>query len=168
MKKLLAIMISISVLFAMSIPAYAASLSKDGALKTVLKDAGLKKSQIKSLEIDYDDDDHVYDIEFKGKKNKNEYEYEITKSGRILEKEVDYKYKKSKSKKKIGKAKAQKKAAKHAGVSLKNVKKGTCKYTYKKHQGKYKIKFRSKGYKYEYEILAPNGKIIEMEYEYLD
>ena len=36
----------------------------------------------------------------------------------------------------------------------------------KKKQGKYKVKFRDGSYKYEYELQAPNGKIIEWEYEY--
>ena len=47
------------------------------------------------------------------------------------------------------------------------VKKGTCKYTYKEKEGKYKVKFRTTNYKYEYELQAPNGKIIEWEYEYI-
>ena len=62
--------------------------------------------------------------------------------------------------------KARKKVAKASGKSYNVVKKGTCKYTYKKKQGKYKVKFRDGSYKYEYELQAPNGKIIEWEYEY--
>ena len=51
------------------------------------------------------------------------------------------------------------------GVSYNTVKKGTCTYEYsrKKKEGKYEVKFRSGGYKYEYEILAPNGKVMEYE-----
>ena len=91
------------------------------------------------------------------------FDYEITKKGTIREKSVEYKYKKNSSKAKIGSKAARKKAAKHSGVSYNTVKKGTCTYEYsnKKKEGKYEVKFKTKKYKYEYEILAPNGTVME-------
>lgn len=60
---------------------------------------------------------------------------------------------------------ARKKAASLTGVKYKTVKKGSCKYKYKKKQGKYTVKFKSGGYRYEVEVLAPTGAIIELEME---
>ena len=137
------------------------------ALNIALKNAGLSKSGVRIIEVEMDDGKSV-EIEFIRLSNKAKYGYEIAvKDGRILEKSVDYKYKKSKSRKKIGKKKARKIVAKAAGKSYSVVKKGRCKYQYKKKCGKYEIKFRSGNYKYEYELLAKNGKIIEYEYEYI-
>lgn len=85
--------------------------------------------------------------------------------GKILEKSVEYVYERTKSKKKIGVKSARTKAAEITGIKYKTVRKGTCKYTYKKKFGKYKVRFKSGGYKYEVEIAAATGKIIEFEKE---
>ena len=45
------------------------------------------------------------------------------------------------------------------------LKSAKCKYSYKKNEGKYKITFCHNGYKYEYELLAPTGKVVEWEME---
>ncbi len=145
----------------------APKINETAALNIALKNAGLSKSGVRIIEVEMDDGKSV-EIEFIRLSNKAKYGYEIAvKDGRILEKSVDYKYKKSKSRKKIGKKKARKIVAKAAGKSYSVVKKGRCKYQYKKKCGKYEIKFRSGNYKYEYELLAKNGKIIEYEYEYI-
>ena len=50
---------------------------------------------------------------------------------------------------------------------MKVIKKGTCKYEYEKNEGTYEVKFRSGKYKYDYEVLAPTGKVIEYEKKYV-
>ena len=69
---------------------------------------------------------------------------------------------------KIGKDAARKKAAKASGVSLKIVKQGTCRYDYDHddREGSYKVKFKKGNYRYEVEILAPTGAIMEFEKKY--
>lgn len=142
-------------------------ISADAALSIALRDAGLSKAGARILELDMDEGRSI-EIEFIKSSNKAKYEYEIAVSnGRILEKSVEFKYKKTKSKKKIGKKKARKLVAKAAGINYNTVKKGTCRYKYKKKLGKYEVKVRSGSYKYEYELLAKNGKIVEYEYEYI-
>ncbi len=153
----------------MSVSVFAAGGSVDSkseALSIALNNVGIAKSQAKNIEVDKEK--KHYDVEFTKKSNGTEFDFEIAiKDGKILEKCVEHKYKKSKSKKKIGKTKARKIVAKASGTSYNVVKKGTCKYTYKEKEGKYKVKFRTTNYKYEYELKAPNGKIIEWEYEYI-
>lgn len=66
-----------------------AYLSRDEALNIALKNASLKQSDVKDLEIDYDMENGVltYDIEFKN--GQNEYEYEVNASKGIVEREVE-------------------------------------------------------------------------------
>ena len=143
----------------------ASSISESEALDIALNSAGLTKAKAKNIEVEKEK--NHYDVEFDKKSNSAEYNFEIAANdGKIWEKSVEYKYKKNKSKKKIGKTKARKIVAKASNTSYNVVKKGTCKYTYKEKEGKYKVKFRTTNYKYEYELQAPNGKIIEWEYEY--
>ena len=143
------------------------AISKSEAKSIALKDAGVKKSQVKKFEAEYEKKDNTYEVEFTKKKDKTEFDYEISAAdGMILEKSVEFRYKHNKSKDKIGKDAARKIAADHSGVSLSDVKEGSCTYRYKHHEGEYKVKFRSGSYKYEYEILSPNGTIMEYEYEY--
>ena len=109
-----------------------------------------------------------YEIEFIKEKNKAEYDYSISKkSGRILEKSIDYIYKHNSSKKKIGKKAAMKKVAKYTKTKLKIVKKGICTYEYEDNEGTYTVKFKKGNYFYDCELLAPTGKIIEFEKEYV-
>ena len=56
-----------------------------------------------------------------------------------------------------------KKVTKFSGIKYSVVKKAKCTYKYKKNEGTYSVKFRYNGYKYEYELLAPTGKVIEWE-----
>ena len=170
-RKYLKKMTTVGILIIMTLAMTAASFAESGitnitrkdAEKIALKDAGLTRSEVKRLESEYDDG--KFEVDFTRRSNGAEYDYEITKKGKIREKSVEYRYKKNSSKAKIGKKAARKKAAKHSGVSYNTVKKGTCTYEYsrKKKEGKYEVKFRSGGYKYEYEILAPNGKVMEYE-----
>jgi len=150
--------------------AYAAQSSKistAAALNIALENAGVKKSGVKMLELEKEDGNRI-DVEFVKKSSKAKYEYSISAAnGKILEKTIEYKYKTSKSTKKIGKKKARKIAAKASGKSYNVVKTGTCTFEKSKKLRKYEVKFRSGSYKYECEILAHNGKIIEYEYEYI-
>lgn len=168
MKKLVAALVV--ALLALSIPslAFASTTSTDatGALKIALKDAGLKKSEVKKIETE--SKKKAVEVEFTQKKTRAEYDYTIAKNdGKILEKSVEYVYKHNSSKAKIAKNTALKKVAKASGVKYSVVKKAKCTYTYKKNEGKYEVVFRHKGYKYEYELLAPTGKIIELEMDYV-
>ena len=166
MKRIKAILMAAVLILAMSIPAFAQSVSSDSAVSTALSNPGLSKSQVRSLEAEFDSEDSTYSVEFVRKSNKAEYEYEISASnGKILEKSVEYKYKHNKSKKKIGKNAAVKKVSSFSGISSKVIKTGKCTYKYSHRQGVYTIKFRKGGYRYEYKVLAPTGKVIEYEWE---
>ncbi|GEM_PF-1863350 len=170
MRKISTVLLALIVALAMSAAAFGETggVSEDAAVKKALKDANTSASKVKNLEVELDDNGKAYEIEFVKKSSRTEYSYEIAVSdGLILEKSVDYVYKHNKSKKKIGKKKARKIVAKKSGVSLKTIKKGTCKYKYKHKEGKYTLKFRTSKYKYEYELLAPNGKVMEYDYEFI-
>lgn len=165
-KRLLAPLLALVLTAALSIPAFAAGLTESQAADAALKNAGLSRSSVRGLEVEADDSGSTYEVEFTRKSNKAEYDYEISaETGKIYEKSIDYSYKKNKSKKKIGKKAAQKKAAKFAGVSVSAVKKGSCKYSYSKKQGKYELKFTNGNYRYEIEMLAPSGKVVEYEWK---
>lgn len=165
---LLAIILAMTLsvpIFGGSANAASSGITKAKARDIALKNAHLTKAKVRNLDVEADG--RSIEVEFVRIANKAEYEYEIAKKdGFILEKSIDYKYKKNKSKSKIGKTKAIKAVAKYTGKSYAVIKKGSCTYSYKKNQGKYKVKFRYGGYKYECEVLAPNGKVVEYEYEY--
>ena len=163
-----AIVLAIIMSFAMSAAAFADTMTEDAAVQKALKDAKLDASKVKLLEVELDKKSNSYEIEFIQASNRTEFDYEIAAdSGIILEKSVDFMFKDSKSKKKIGKAKARKIVAKASGVSLTAINKGSCKYTYKKKHGKYELKFKSGSYRYQYELTAKTGRIMEYEYEYI-
>lgn len=164
---LVAVVAALAMVMTMSLSVFAAGVSSnDAALKKALKNAGLKRSQVKYVDVEYDSDSGSYEVEFTKKKTGTEYDYEINAaSGSILEKAVDIKYKRNSSHAKVGKTAAMKKVAKHAGVSYKTVKAGTCIYEYDDGKGTYEIKFETSKHRYDYEVLAPTGKIIEYEWE---
>lgn len=164
MKKITAVIVLIVMTAAMTVSSFAGTgITRKEAIDKALKDAGLTRSEVRAL--DAEKDGGKFEVEFISKADKTEFDYEISKKGTILEKSVEYRYKHDNSKEKIGREAARKKAADHSGVSYNKVKKGTCKYEYsnKKKEGKYEIKFRSGKYRYEYEILAPTGEVMEME-----
>jgi len=143
-----------------------ALIGNKAALNKALKNAGLKKAQVKALEIDLDKKNDVYEVEFTKKANGAEYDFDIDAySGDVLEKTIEYKYKKNSSHKKIGKTAALKKVAEFTGFSYKVVKSGKCSYDYDDGKGVYEVKFRKGGRKYECEVLAPTGKVIEYGWE---
>ena len=160
MTRLFTLFMAMVMVIAMSASVFAASISSKEALAKALNNADLKKSQVKHIDVELEHG--KYEIEFTRKSNNVEYDYEVSAStGKILEKNVDYNIKYKRSGKKIGKTAAMKKAAKSAGVKLSVVKKGTCKYD----EGKYEVKFKSSTRRYEYEIAATSGKIVEYGWE---
>lgn len=164
MKRAIVVLFALVLTMAFSGTAFAASVSVNDALGIALRDAGLKQSQVTN--IDKERDKNSIEIEFTKKKSRVEYDYKIAKSdGTIISKDVDYPYKHNSSKSKIGKKAALKKVAKHSGISYSVVKKAKCTYKYKKNEGIYTVKFSYKGYRYEYKLLAPTGKVIECEKE---
>lgn len=160
MRRITAAAALIVMTIAMTVSSFAASgISLKKAEKIALKDAGVKRSQVKNFESERDGG--KYEVEFVKKSNGTEFSYEISQKGKILEKSVDYVYEKNSSTDKIGKKAARKKAAAHSGVSYNKVKKGTCRYEYDDGEGKYEVNFKSGKYRYEYDILAPNGTVME-------
>ncbi len=160
-KRLLTAALSIGLVLTMSVsvPA-AAAVTEDEAVAAALADAGLNEESVSGLQSERDG--KCYEIEFADAKTGDRYEYEIyASSGTIKEAEVEYAHRRNTSRKKITRTEALKIASKASGVSLSTVKKGSCKY--KKDDGEwiYKIRFTSGSYRYEYEILAPTGQIIE-------
>lgn len=167
MKKITTIITIVMLTFAMSASALAeTAITEKKAVKIALNSANVTRAQVYGLESEYDEG--KFEVEFTRKSNKTEYSFDISRKGRILEKSVDYRYKKDHSKSKVGKAAAQKKAAKVTGVSLKTVKKGTCRYSYDydDREGKYEIKFKTKNYRYDVDVLAPTGAIMEYDKKY--
>jgi len=164
MKRIFTIATALIMVMMMSVSAFAASITQENAVALALSDAGLGADQAGGFDVELEKG--KYEIEFIQLDNGTEYGYEISASdGRILEKSIDYVYSRTKSKKKIGAKSARKIAASASGIKYKKVKKGTCKYKYKKKLGKYTVKFRSGGYKYEVDILAATGQVIEYEME---
>ncbi len=163
-RRTVSVMVLVIMTLAMTAVSFAGSgISLRKAEKIALKDAKVKRAQVKHFESERDGG--KYEVEFVKKSNGAEYSYEITKKGKIREKSVEYVYEKNSSTEKIGKKAARKKAARHSGVSYKKVKKGSCRYEYDTDdkEGKYEIKFKSGKYKYEYDILAPTGTVMEYE-----
>lgn len=178
MKKLFVVLLASLLSLAFAASAYAdtftsattntntSKLTRSDAIGIALNDAGFKKSQVVGLETE--SEKNLIKVEFKKKNKKTEYEYKIAvKDGTILKKEIEYAYKHNCSRAKVGKKAALKKVAKASGIDYSIIKKGKCSYTYKKCKGKYEIVFKYQGYKYEYELLAPTGKITEWEMKLL-
>ncbi len=161
-RRVLAAALAVVMIVAMSAVSFAgSSISEKEAVKKALKSAKLSKSKVVRLQSEYDDGH--YEVEFVKKSNGAKYEFEYSKSGKLRKKSIEYAYKHNSSKDKIGKTAARKKATKFTKVSLKAVKKGTCRYEYDDGEGKYELRFKKGSYKYEVDILAPTGKVIEFE-----
>ena len=174
MKKIIVLLFATTLALVLPLTAFANTLSAgtgnaltdQEALSIALKDAGFKSSQVTKIEFEHEGSS--IKVEFLKKKTKLDYEYKISKSdGTIAKKEIEYPYKRCSCKAKIGKKAALKKVAKFSGIKYSIVKKAKCKYAYKKRTGKYEVRFRYKGFKHEFELLAHNGKITEWEIERL-
>lgn len=146
-------------------------ISLDKAIEIALKDAGVKKSDAKITESKTDKYDRTphYEIEFIA--NSKEYEYEIAMStGKILKKEVENTSSattkpSADTSKYISLDEAKKIALKRANVDA-------SKATFKKAEldtddstAHYDIEFVSGKYKYEVEVNAKTGKVIDYEKE---
>lgn len=169
MKRFVSIAIALIMVLAMSSSAFAASkvTSNAAAKKIALKNAKLSEAQVKSIKVKYDREDKVYDVKYIRKSNGSKFDFEIRRSnGRIFEKSIDYKYKRTASRKKVGTLAAQKRAAKAAKVKLNTVKKGRCKYEYDDGEGIYEVTFKNGKYRYDIDIQAATGYLIDYSWEY--
>ena len=86
---------------------------------------------------------------------------EISNTGKILEKSVDYNRAVVKGSKKLTKADAINVVVKTHGFKKTVVSKGRIKLEKDGGQWVYEMKFRSGSYRYEYEVHAATGKILE-------
>ena len=169
MKKIMTIMLALLMTFAMSITAFADSITEDAAVEKALANAKLKASEVKRLESEFDDDDNTYEVDFTRKSNKAEYDYEISASnGKILEKSVDYNRTKVYGKKKLTKSEAIAKAAKFSGFKKSVVKSGYIQLEKEDGEWVYEISFERKGYEYNYDVHARTGKILEYSKEWVN
>jgi len=168
-RTIITLMLSLILVMAMGTSVFAASsLTQKEAVAKAIRDSGVKQANVSRLDAELDEG--KYEIGFRSKASGTKFDYEISKkSGKILEKSVDYAYKHNASKSKVGKAEARKAAAKKAGVKYSAVKDCKCTYEYdkKKKEGTYEVKFKNSSYRYEIEVLAPTGKVIELEKEYV-
>ena len=137
----------------------AASISTNEAINKALKNAKLTKSKVVALEAEYDDG--KYEIEFIKSSNGAEYSFEYSKSGKLLEKSVDYNRTPNYGAKKLSKTQARNKVASFGGFKKATVNKGSCVYTRDDGQKVYEIHFNTTNYRYEYEVHARTGKIME-------
>ena len=142
-------------------------LNLEEAKKSVLKDAGLKSSEVTFTKAKLDEDNH-YDIEFYTSSKK--YEYEISAlTGKIIDKDIEYFSNtssttvSSSANSKITLDEAKKTALKDAGLNSSDVKFTKAKLDDGNH---YDIEFYTSSKKYEYEINALTGKIIDKDIEY--
>ena len=166
MKRMLAVIAMIVMTVSMTVTSFAGTdISEKEAVKIALRNAGLTRAEVYRLEAEREHG--KYEVEFVSREKKTEFDYRISGKGTILEKAVEYRYKADHSREKIGKKAAMKKAAKHAGVRYNTVKNGTIRYEWDngKKEGKYEIRFKSSKYRYEYDILAPTGTVMEFEKE---
>ncbi|MBQ5954682.1 MAG: PepSY domain-containing protein [Firmicutes bacterium] len=162
LRTLLIAALAMALVFTMTGMAFAGSeMTVEKAYKIALKDAGLTSSDVRCVEKDYDREDKVYEIEFIKKGSKIEYGYEISNTGKILEKSVDYNRAVVKGSKKLTKADAINVVVKTHGFKKTVVSKGRIKLEKDGGQWVYEMKFRSGSYRYEYEVHAATGKILE-------
>ena len=165
LKACLILSLALMVVFTMSTAAFAGTevgqtkISMTKAFNIALEDAGLKKSEVKNVEKDYDDG--KYEIEFRKVGTKRDYDYEISKTGKILEKSVDYNRARNTEKKKLTKEDAINKVVDFSGFKKSTVKNGTV--TLEKDDGQwvYEVRFDTKSYHYEYDVHGRTGKILE-------
>ncbi len=158
-----------SVLSTMAIRAEASGkyVSQGSIKKAVLKDAGVTEGKIRNYEVKLKTKKNpVYEVEFEA--GAYEYEYDVDAvSGKIKEMSCEL-IKKPKSRKKgtlIAKSAAKKAAL--AQWNLKSDSASRMKCVLKKN-GRlevYKVTFRAGSYKYEYEVDAYTGKLLEYERE---
>lgn len=145
-------------------------IGKEKALALALVHLGVKEADIRELEIeiDYKKKRMIYEIEFKTADK--EYEIDIdAQSGEVLEVEIETLKKApsstGSSSNYIGESAAKSIAFKDAGVS--ESQSSSLKVELDRQNGimVYEVEFIYSGYKYEYDIDALSGKILEIEKE---
>lgn len=165
------------------------------AKQIALQDAGLAASAVtfKKIELDKDSKGTVYEVEFYSSSHKYEYDIDAY-SGKIVEKEKEQRktagttttktttessttsktssttssQESQKPAAQIGEAKAKEIALKDAGFAASQVGSLTVELKNKKNPVYYEVEFRTATYKYEYEIEASQGTLLEMEKERLN
>ncbi len=156
-------------------PSSASYITADEAEQAALSHAGISSSDVSYItcELDFDDGIMVYEVEFIS--GNTEYEYDINAIDKSVlkfstERADNYSQSgqggssgngSSGSAGSITEAEAQQAAFSHAGVSGATV----IKAEYDRDDNKYEIEFIAGSYKYEYEISASDGRVIESEKE---
>ena len=151
-------------------PSSASYITADEAEQAALSHAGISSSDVSYItcELDFDDGIMVYEVEFIS--GNTEYEYDINAIDKSVlkfstERADNYSQSgqggSSGNAASITEAEAQQAAFSHAGVSGATV----IKAEYDRDDNKYEIEFIAGSYKYEYEISASNGRVIESEKE---
>lgn len=158
-------------------PQTTARITADEAIAIALKDAKLKKDQVRDLDVELDRDDGAlhYDVDFE--KDGKDYDYKIdATSGDVLHKEVprapaaadsasSSSSSSSSSKKQLTKTEARDVALKHAGLSVSQVRELDVELDRDDGKLHYDVDFEANGYDYDYEIDAATGKILKSEKE---
>lgn len=151
-------------------PSSASYITADEAEQAALSHAGISSSDVSYItcELDFDDGIMVYEVEFIS--GNTEYEYDINAIDKSVlkfstERADNYSQSgqggSSGNAASITEAEAQQAAFSHAGVSGATV----IKAEYDRDDNKYEIEFIAGSYKYEYEISASDGCVIESEKE---
>lgn len=151
-------------------PSSASYITADEAEQAALSHAGISSSDVSYItcELDFDDGIMVYEVEFVS--GNTEYEYDINAIDKSVlkfstERADNYSQSgqggSSGNAGSITEAEAQQAAFSHAGVSGATV----IKAEYDRDDNKYEIEFIAGSYKYEYEISAADGRVIESEKE---
>lgn len=151
-------------------PSNASYITADEAEQAALSHAGISSSDVSYItcELDFDDGIMVYEVEFIS--GNTEYEYDINAIDKSVlkfstERADNYSQSgqggSSGNAGSITEAEAQQAAFSHAGVSGATV----IKAEYDRDDNKYEIEFIAGNYKYEYEISASDGRVIESEKE---
>ncbi len=141
------------------------SVTKEEAIKTALKDAGVKQKETTYLyvHLDHEDGAEVYEVEFMvGNK---EYDYDIdANTGKILSKDFDIEDigGTATSEGTITKDEAKEIAVKDAGFTVKDVTFKKVKQEFDDGIEKIKVEFINGDIEYEYEIDAKTGAILEV------
>ena len=149
-------------------------ITPDEAKTIALKDAGLKETDVRDLEVELDRDGAKvhYDVDFD--KGSDDYDYEIDAvTGDILRVEKPVKQaassstnsSSSSSSKQLSKAEAKAIALKHAGVKESEVRDLEVELDKDDGTVHYDVDFEKDGYDYEYEIDATSGKILKSQKE---
>ena len=182
LKKLSSLALALLVVFSLSLSAFAADISAEGAKVIALNDAGYKVSDVSYLKavLEYDDGVKYYDVSFYVKNADGsyvEYDYDVLASdGRVLEKDVDRENVKNKAPAKaqapvnnsadVDAAQAEKLALKHFGLDEKDVKLLKVRKDYDDGRAHYDVEF-AVGYeaKYSCEVGVADGKVRDAEKE---